>query len=166
MSYLSLFSNVPCTKIGHYIEQSVNFLTSTRMTSKIQSLNCRYFSSLVINYLNDLSRMLKQYRKLTVSIVSSKSCGFSWGGAGRGDRTSISLFWRSYFFKSVQKCFYNWSCSFYKLENCKWCAKVVDRALVKAMTVEPGANSDRDTGGEDMHGRTHTLTPEQTALVG
>ena len=53
----------------------------------------------------------------------------------------------------------------YKLRNCKWCEKVVDRALVTEMTVEPGAASDLDTGGEDVHAVTDTLTPEQRHLV-
>ena len=86
MSYLSLFSEVPCTKIGHYIEQSVNFLT--RMTSTIQSPNCLYFSSLpseeVINYPNDLARKGNHCQKLRVSIPWTEKAGgcSPWGRWG------------------------------------------------------------------------------------
>ena len=160
MSYLSLFSKVPCTKIGPYIVQSVNSLT--RMTSKIWSLNCLYFSSLppveVINYPNDLSRKWNHYQKLRVSIVSSKRY-FFWGGMWEAEL--LWVYFEEVAFWSAQKCFYNWSCSFHKLENCKWCAKAVDRALVTEMRVEPGADSDWDTEGEDGHGVAHTLPPEQ-----
>ena len=47
------------------------------------------------------------------------------------------------------------------MKNSKWCAKVVDRVLVKEMTVEPRTDSDLDTEGDDVRGVTNTLTPEQ-----
>ena len=105
MSYLSLFSKVPCTKIGPYIEQSVNSLT--RMTSKIWSLNCLYFSSLppveVINYPNDLSRKWNHYQKLRVSIVSSKRY-FS-GGGGYGRQNFYKFILKKLLFKVLKNVF-------------------------------------------------------------
>ena len=44
---ISLFSKAPCTKMGYYLEKTVTFLKSRRMTSKIWSLRWLYFSSLL-----------------------------------------------------------------------------------------------------------------------
>ena len=52
------------------------------------------------------------------------------------------------------------------MKNSKWCEKVVDRVLVKEMTVEPRTGSDSDTEGDDVHGVTDTFTPKQRDLVG
>ena len=159
MSYLSLFSKVPCTKIGPYIEQSVNSLT--RMTSKIWSLNCLYFSSLppveVINYPNDLSRKWNHYQKLRVSIVSSKRYFFL-GGRGWGRQNFYKFILKKLLFKVFKNVF---TTDLAVFTNCKWCAKAVDRALVTEMRVEPGADSEWDMEGKDGHGVAHTLPPEQ-----